>query len=175
MQIVVLTSSPNRNGASNTLAGAFTAGAQEAGHTVRVFDLARMNFVPCTGCYAGQARQRCVLDDDFAQVEAALETASMIVYVTPLYYYLMTAPLKAAVDRLHCFSPKLHGKKSLLIATAWRKDEGVMQYLSAWYQGLAEYLEYDNQGMILARGCGNVDTVKSSTYWARAYRLGKNL
>lgn len=86
-------------------------------------------------------------------MEAALEDAGMIVYVTPVYYYLMAAPMKTAVDRLHCFSPKLHGKKSLLIATAWRADDRVMKYLKAWYEGLTEYLEYDSQGAILAKGC----------------------
>ena len=175
MQIVILESSPNLNGASNTLAEAFAAGAREAGHSVQVFDLPRMNFTPCTGCYGGHNVRKCVLNDDFAQVETALENARMIVYVTPVYYYLMAAPLKAAVDRLHCFSPKLHGKKSLLIATAWRTDEKVMKYLNTWYEELAEYLKYDNQGAILARGCGDVDTVKRSPYYAQAHSRGKNL
>ena len=34
MKIVVLESSPNRQGASNTLAGAFVQGAKETGHEV---------------------------------------------------------------------------------------------------------------------------------------------
>lgn len=175
MKIVVLESSPNIKGASNTLAGAFIRGAEESGHNVSVMDVAHMQFSPCLGCYQWHDKQKCVQKDGFAQVEAELENADMIVYVTPVYYYLMTGPMKAAIDRLHCFSPKLHGKKSLLIATAWRQDDGVMQYLKAWYEGVAEYLEYDDQGMILAKGCGNVETVVNSPYFSEAYRLGKNL
>lgn len=175
MKIVILESSPNRKGASNTLAGAFIQGAKEAGHEAYVFDTAHMKFSPCTGCYLGHDRRKCVLKDEFEQVEDALEKADMIVYVTPVYYYLMAAPLKAAVDRLHCFSPKLHGKKSLLIATAWREDDGVMQYLKAWYEGLAQYLEYDSRGAILAKGCGNTETVVNSPYFETAYQMGKNL
>ena len=175
MKIVVLESSPNRQGASNTLAGAFVQGAKEAGHEGQGFDVAHMRFSSCTGCYLGHDRRKCVLRDGFGQVEDALEEAGMIVYVTPVYYYLMAAPLKSAVDRLHCFSPKLHRKKSLLIATAWRADDGVMQYLKAWYEGLAEYLEYDSQGAILAKGCGNTETIIASPYFKEAYLLGKNL
>lgn len=118
MKIVVLESSPNIKGASNTLAGAFIRGAEESGHNVSVMDVAHMQFSPCLGCYQGHDRQKCVQKDGFVQVEAELEDANMIVYVTPVYYYLMTGPMKAAIDRLHCFSPKLHGKKSLLIETA---------------------------------------------------------
>lgn len=175
MKIVVLESSPNRHGASNTLAGAFIQGAEQAGHEAYVFDLAHMKFSPCTGCYLGHNRRKCVIKDEFEQVETALEMADMIVYVTPVYYYLMAAPLKAAVDRLHCFSPKLHGKKSLLIATAWRRADGVMRYLKAWYEGLTEYLEYENKGVVLAKGCGDAETVLNSPYVEEAYRIGKNL
>lgn len=116
-----------------------------------------------------------MLKDEFEQVETDLEMADMIVYVTPVYYYLMAAPLKAAVDRLHCFSPKLHGKKSLLIATAWRSDDKVMQYLKAWYEGLTEYLEYEDKGAVLAKGCGDAKNILSSPYVEEAYRTGKNL
>lgn len=175
MKIVVLESSPNRNGASNTLAGAFIRGAKETGHEVSVFDLAHMKFHLCTGCYQGHNRCQCILKDEFSQAETALENTDMIVYVTPVYYYLMASPLKAAVDRLHCFSPKLHGKKSLLLATAWRNDNRVMQYLKTWYEAVAEYLEYENQGAILAKGCGNVETVRNSPYFEEAYKVGKNL
>lgn len=53
--------------------------------------------------------------------------------------------------------------------------EGIETYVKAWYEGVAEYLEYDDQGMILAKGCGNVETVVNSPYFSEAYRLGKNL
>lgn len=175
MKIVILESSPNRKGASNTLADAFIRGAKEAGHEIHLMDVAHMNFSPCTGCYQGHDSRKCLLKDEFEQVENVLENTDMIVYVTPVYYYLMTSPMKAAVDRLHCFSPKLHGKKSLLIATAWRGDDGVMQYLKAWYEGLAEYLEYENKGAVLAKGCGDAETVLNSPYVEEAYKIGKNL
>lgn len=85
----------------------------------------------------------------------------MIVYVTPVYYYLMAAPLKAVIDRLHCFEAKLHGMKSLLIATSHRSDEQAMRYLQDFYKGLVDYLEYDDQGAIMAKGCYNTEPYKT--------------
>ena len=38
MKILVIESSPHKHGSSNLLAGAFIRGAQEAGHTIAVFD-----------------------------------------------------------------------------------------------------------------------------------------
>lgn len=175
MKIAMLESSPHKNGASNTLAGHFIKGAEEAGHTVTVIDVAHTKMELCRGCYAGEKMQRCVIHDDFSRVETELENSDMIVYVTPVYYYLMAAPLKAVIDRLHCFEPKLHGMKSLLIATAHRSDEQVMRYLQGFYKGLVDYLEYDDQGAIMAKGCYNTETVQNGPYAQQAYSLGKLL
>lgn len=175
MKIIILESSPHKNGASNTLAGYFIKGAEEAGHSVTVIDVARMKMESCRGCYAGEKMQRCVIHDDFSRIEKELEHSDMIVYVTPVYYYLMAAPLKAAIDRLHCFEPKLHGMKSLLIATAHRTDDQVMHFLEEFYNSLVEYLEYNDQGAILAKGCYDVESVQHSPYAEQAYQLGKSL
>ena len=175
MKIVVLESSPNRHGASNTLAGYFIQGAEESGHRVSVLDVAHMNIRPCAGCYKGQAQGRCVINDDMQKVEKALLEADMVVYVTPVYFYDMSAQLKLVVDRLHCFYANLAGKKSLLLATAWRGDEEVMRYLLNLYNGLAEYLQYENMGAVLARGYGSPETIQNSRYAKEAYELGRSL
>ena len=99
----------------------------------------------------------------------------MVVYVTPIYFYGMTAQLKTVIDRLHCFYANLPGKKSLLLATAWREDEEVMRYLRSLYMALADYLRYENLGAIMAKGCGSPETIQNSIYAAEAYRLGRSL
>ena len=50
MKIVVLLGSPNRQGSSHLLAECFRQGAQEAGHTVKMIDVAHANIHPCSGC-----------------------------------------------------------------------------------------------------------------------------
>lgn len=175
MKIVILESSPNRNGASNTLAGYFIKGAKEAGHTICVLDVARMNIRPCSGCYLGKHMGHCIVPDDIGRIENELYDADMIVYVTPVYFYDMSAQLKIIVDRLHCFYANLSGKKSLLLATAFRSDEEVMSHLYSLYQGIAKFLRYDNLGAIMAKGCGTSDAIHSSQYADKAYQLGKKL
>ena len=176
MEIVVLESSPHKNGASNTLADYFIKGAEESGNTVRVMDVAHMDIKPCMGCFAGKKEGYCIAHkDDMYQIEQALAKTDMIVYVTPVYFYDMSAQLKLVVDRLHCIYGKLSGKKSLLLATAWRQDDEVMTYLRNLYIGMAEYLRYENLGAIMAKGCGSPETVHGSWDAEEAYQLGKNL
>lgn len=176
MDIVVLESSPHKNGASNTLAAYFIKGAEEAGHTIHVLDVAHMAINPCVGCYAGKSAGHCVAhNDDMRQVEQELTETDMVVYVTPVYFYDMAAQLKLVIDRLHCFYGNLPGKKSLLLATAWRQDDEVMSYLGNLYNGMAEYLQYENLGAVMAKGCGSPETIHKSQYARDAYQLGRNL
>ena len=109
------------------------------------------------------------------QVEQALAETDMVVYVTPVYFYDMSAQLKLVIDRLHCFYANLPGKKSLLLATAWRQDDEVMSYLRNLYNGMAEYLRYENVGTVMAKGCGSPKSIHASRYAEEAYQLGKNL
>lgn len=115
------------------------------------------------------------MPDDIVKIEEALADADMVVYVTPVYFYEMSAQLKLVIDRLHCFYKKLSGKKSLLLATAWRTDDEVMSYLQALYVGLAKYLGLQDVGAIMAKGCGTPALVKESPYAHDAYALGHSL
>lgn len=175
MKIVVLESSPHQNGASNTLAGYFIKGAEETGHAVHVLDVAHMKAQPCIGCFRGKQLGHCVLPDDMRTVEQEICDADMVVYVTPVYFYDMSAQLKIVMDRMHCCYTNLAGKKSLLLATANRDDDEVMCYLDSLYEGLARYLFYDNHGTILAKGCGSAELVHGSIYAEQAYESGKSL
>lgn len=175
MRIVVLESSPNKNGDSNALAGYFIKGAEEAGHIVHVLDVARMNIRPCISCYGGQKKGHCVLPDDMKIVEKEIYDADMVVYVTPVYFYDMSAQLKIVVDRLHCCYKNLAGKKSLLLATAYRDDDEVMSYLGNLYHGLVRYMNFHDLGAIMARGCESTEIVHNSSYAKQAYELGRTL
>lgn len=175
IKITILESSPHKSGASNTLADYFIKGAEESGHLVRIVDVAQLNIRPCQGCWQGKEAGHCILGDDMRQVEDALAGADLVVYVTPIYFYGMSAQLKIVVDRLHCFYSRLRGKKSLLLATAWRTDDQVMAYLKNLYLGLVEYLGYQDVGTIMAKGCGLPETIHNSPYAIEAYHLGKSL
>ena len=179
MKIVVLESSPHKHGASNRLADAFIKGAQEAGHETLVIDTARLNLHPYLGCPKEKCtgNNDCIQKDDWHILRDGIMSCDMVVYVTPVYFYDMSAQLKVAMDRFHCFYEKLKTKniKSALIATACRTDDEVMNYLHNIYQGLVRYLKYEDCGEILATGVGYSNIDENSEFLKQAYELGKNL
>lgn len=177
MHIVVLEGSPNTKGSSNLLAAHFIKGAEAAGHSVEVYDLPKMNIHPCTGCIHCGYEGPCAINDDVGQVRAAILRSDMIVFVTPLYYYGMSAQLKTMIDRFCAFNGSIQRKRlhSALISAAWNDDAWTFDALEAHYDTLVRYLNLQDCGRILGRGCGSVPMTAASAYGAEAYRLGKSL
>ncbi len=101
----------------------------------------------------------------------------MLVFVTPLYYYGMSAQLKILVDRFYAINSSIHRKhmKSALIAAAWNADNWTFEALECHYKTLVRYLNLDDRGMVLGYGCGTVSMTKQSQYPDKAYQLGRKL
>lgn len=76
----------------------------------------------------------------------------MIVFATPLYYYGMSAQLKALIDRFCAFNGSLTRKhmKSALLAVAWNNDDWTFDALTAHYETLVRYLHFRDMGRFSA-------------------------
>ena len=156
MKIVVLKGSPSKKGSSNMLAESFRQGAEEAGHTVEMIDVAHANIHPCTGCIHCGYEGPCVQKDDVERIREKILDADMMVFVTPLYYYGMSAQLKTMIDRFCSFNSSIQHKhmKSALLTVAWNSDDWTFEALEVHYNTLVRYLNLNDMGMILGYGCG---------------------
>ena len=177
MKIVVLTGSPHKNGTSNTLAREFIRGAEEAGHEVLRFDTAFLKIHPCIGCDHCGMNGPCAFNDDMPKVLDAILDSDMLVFVTPIYYFGFSAQIKSAIDRFYSRNGQIQRKhlKSAFIATAWNNDDQVMQGVEKHIEILIDYLNLDNEGMILAKGYGYTGASTEKHYMEEAYNLGKSL
>lgn len=177
MKIVALQGSPHKNGSSNLLAEHFIKGAKEAGHLVTVLDVAHMNMHPCIGCGHCGMNGECVHKDDNKTIRDALLSADMVVFVTPVYYFGMSAQLKAVIDRFYSYTMKLSAKhlKAALITAAWDTDNDVMPYIAEHYKKLCRYMNFENVGMVLGTGCGTPSMTQGTKHINEAYLLGKSL
>lgn len=177
MKIVLLQGSPNKNGSTNIIAEHFTEGAEEAGHSVVRFDVAKMDIKPCTGCVACGYEGPCVQKDENDKIREAILSADMIVFATPLYYYGMSAQLKTVVDRFCAYNSSINRKhmKSALLTVAWNGDDWTFEALESHYKTLVRYLDFEDCGMVLGYGCGSPAMTKRTKYPKLAYDLGRSL
>ena len=177
MKSVILEGSPNQKGSSNMLADCFKQGAEEAGHTVVVIDAAHADIHPCTGCVHCGYEGPCVQKDEVESIRKKILNADMMVFVTPLYYYGMSAQLKILIDRFCAFNSSIQRKhmKSALIAAAWNSDDWTFEALEAHYKTLVKYLNLQDIGMVLGYGCGTPSMTRHSQFLQQAYNMGNRL
>lgn len=177
MKILMLEGSPHRHGSSDCLAEAFEKGAHEAGHEVESIWVGQGEIHPCLGCDHCAMDGPCVFQDEMEGIQKRILDCDLLVFVTPVYYFGMSAQLKAVIDRFYAFNGRLCRKrlKTALIAAAWDDDDDVMRYLAAHYDKLCRYLNFQDQGMVLGTGCGTLSMTKNSGFVEKAHAFGRSL
>ena len=178
MKIVVITSSPHPKEESTSiyLADRFTEGARSAGHEVFTFDAAHEETHPCQGCDKCGMDGPCIFKDAIEnKLMPKMLEADLIVLTTPLYYFGMSAQLKVIVDRFYSRTGKLHGKKSIMMATAYNSADWTMEALVNHYETLVRYMEWQDVGQVMATGCGARSLVEKSSFADMAYKIGAAL
>lgn len=177
MKIVVLQGSPNKKGSTFILADCFRQGAEDAGHTVEMIDVAHAKIHPCTGCIHCGYEGPCVQKDDVEFIRKKILDGDMLVFATPLYYYGMSAQLKTLIDRFCAFNSSMQRKhmKSVLLTVAWNSDSWTFEALEAHYKTLVRYLNLTDMGMVLGYGCGTPSMTEHSKFPQQAYQLGNRL
>ncbi len=176
MKILVLTGSPRKNGNSNTLADYFIRGAEEAGHEVVRFDAAFKNVHPCIACNKCGMDGPCVFKDDFEFVRAHIVDADMVVFATPMYYFGISAQLKAVIDRFYAINGRIHRpKKAALLMTYADTSAAEAVPIEKHYEVLLNYLGWTDAGRVIASGVWPAGAVKRTDYPQKAYELGKRV
>lgn len=176
MKILVITGSPRKNGNSATLADHFIKGAEEAGHEVERFDAAFKKVHPCIACNSCGMNGPCVFKDDFEFVREHIIGVDCVVFATPMYYFGISAQLKAVIDRFYAINGSIHvPKKAVLLMTYANTAASEAVPIKSHYEVLLKYLGWTDAGQIIAPGVWPVGAIRNTPFPEQAYRLGKSL
>lgn len=116
-RVLVISSSPRKNGNSDLLCHAFAAAAREAGNDVEEVALRDLDVRSCRACYACFGTGSCVQGDDMAELLGKIDAADALVVASPTYFLTMCGPLKVMIDRLLPKWRDLGGKDVYLVVT----------------------------------------------------------
>ena len=176
MKILILTGSPRKNGNSATLADAFAKGAKEAGHEVVRFDAAFKKVHPCIACNSCGMNGPCVFKDDFDFVRKHIIPADCVVFATPMYYFGMSAQLKAVIDRFYAVNGSIHvPKKAVLLMTYANTAASEAIPIKSHCEVLLKYLGWTDAGQVIAPGVWPAGAVRHTRYPELAYQLGRRI
>ena len=104
MKIVSLLGSPRQRSNSSIIAERFCTTAQKHGAEVKTFTLNDLHFSGCQGCMACKTKlDRCALEDDLTEVLEAVHETDILILASPVYYWDVSAQMKAFLDRTFSF------------------------------------------------------------------------
>lgn len=174
-KILAISSSPRRNGNSDTLCDEFVRGALDAGHSAEKVFLADLKIGYCRGCETcSRLRKPCPQKDDAAKVIASMIAADAIVLATPAYFYTMSAQLKTLIDRCCGDYEKMSGKEFYFIITAADSERGNMERVVSSLNGFLDCLENPKlKGVIMGLGVWHAGDIKGSPALKDAYTSGR--
>jgi len=172
--IVVLSGSTRKEGNTSILAAAFIEGARSAGKNVIVFSAADMKIGGCKGCeHCFEEKGVCVQKDDMTPVLEALKSADAVVFVSPIYYFDMSAQLKLAIDRTFALlSVGTPIKKAAFLMTCGDDSEKAAEGAVVTYSNICAYSKWEDAGVIIATGLHKPGEIESRVELEKARQLG---
>lgn len=171
--ILIISSSPRKNGNSQMLCEQFKRGAEEKGHMVTLVRLMEkiIGFCrACDGCMRNGGT--CVLNDDMAEILKLFQEADVIVLATPVYFYGISAQMKTFIDRTYPIWQHL-GKKEVYYIISAGLGEDIIERSLGDLDGFVEHLEeYRIAGRIYATDVMEAGLVKNLDVFEKAYQMG---
>ncbi len=175
--IVILVGSMRKGGNTDLLAQAFAEGAHE-NNSVEIVSVADYKVNPCIGCNSCFTREgnKCFQHDDMDGIYEKLKVADIVVVASPVYFYGISAELKAVIDRLHTpmrneFSIK---KLALLLVGAAELPE-LFDAIKLQYQLVLNFFHLEDVGMVFVRGVKDKGDIKGNVALKEAYALGLSI
>lgn len=100
--------SPRHHGNSEQLLDACLAGAEGVGARVHKIVAADMSIRGCQSCQGCSLTGECVIRDQMREVYSAIDSATAIVFSSPVYFASVPAQLKAVLDRMQPYWARTH-------------------------------------------------------------------
>lgn len=163
MKILSIFGSPRSGKNSASIANRFTDTAASFGAEIRNFELNRLSYRGCQGCYAcKKGLDRCVLEDDLTQVLDAVHEADLVVLSSPVYFSDVTSQMKGFIDRTFSFlkpeymtsrePSRLSPKKLVFVLSQGHPDDSLFADVFPRYESFLKWMGFAERRLI--RSCG---------------------
>lgn len=176
-KVLILSGSPRKGGNSDTLCDRFMQGALDAGHQVEKIFVSGKNISPCRACYYCRSHQGvCSIQDDMAEVLQKMIDADVLVLSSPVYFYSVSAQLKAVIDRTVARWLEVHDKQFYYIMTAAEDSADVMDATLGCLRGYADCVQGAREmGVIYGKGVYERGEILDKPQMQQAYDMGHSI
>ncbi|MGB2584122.1 MAG: flavodoxin family protein [Dehalococcoidia bacterium] len=185
MKALGIMGSPRIGGNTDTLLDEALRGAESQGAETEKIIVDRLKITPCREYYGCLRDGNCVIRDDMDGIYPRLLEADIVIVASPMFFYSVTAQVKALIDRCQALwarkyvlkqSPPNSARKGAFIAVGATKGkqlfDGSILIVRYFFQAIG--VKYTDE--LLVRGVDKRDEIKEHpTALADAFELGKRL
>ena len=175
--IIIFIGSMRKNGNTARLTQSFAEGAAR-NNNVEIISVADYDVNPCIGCNSCFTREgnKCFQNDDMLQIYEKLKNADIVVIASPVYFYGISAQLKAIVDRLHTpMRNTFHIKKLGLLLVGAAELPNLFDPVIMQYQMVLDFFKLESIGTVLVRGVKDIGDIENNPALKEAYELGDSI
>lgn len=101
---------------------------------------------PCIACGACGCEDNCVFDDDTNEIIGKICDADTVIFVTPVYWWGVTAQLKVVIDKLYSrvtLLKDMDKKVGLIVIGEAEQDDPQYKIIPEQFRCISEYLGWD--------------------------------
>ena len=184
MKVLGIMGSPRIKGNTDLLLDEALKGAESKGALVKKVMVDKLSISPCREYHGCLKDGNCVIRDDMDEVYPELLEADRLIVASPMFFYGLSAQLKALIDRsqalwarkyvLHNLPEKSRKGALIAVGATWgeRLFEGSILTVRYFFKSID--VEYSDE--LLIRGIDKRGEIKEHpTALKGAYELGKRL
>ena len=177
MSILIISGSPRKGGNTELLAEAFAKGAAKH-HHVEIVSVRDFKVNPCLGCNAcfKSEANTCAQKDDMTVIYEKMSQADMLVIASPVYFYSISAQLKAVIDRFHNpIRDTFHIKKMAILLVGAASLPELFDAILTEYNLCLKFFDIEDAGKVLVRGVKDKGDINNTDALNEAYTLGLSI
>ena len=177
MKILALIGSPRQGGNTDLLVDELLNGAESKGYATRKIYLYDYNISLCTDCRnCKKGDYVCCINDEMSTLYELMESADVIVFGTPIYWYGPTAKMKMLIDRMRPFveNKKLEGKRAVVVSPS-AEGPVACEPMMDMFERMFAYLKIQLSGNVLVKAYDKGTIVSKKEELEKAFKLGASL
>ena len=187
MKVLGISTSPRRNGNSETLLRQALAGAESAGAEVDCIRLSDFEVGPCIECNSCYVTGVCVLKDDYGEVLGRILDADRLIFAMPVFFMSACAQAKMLIDRGQCLwaakyilkkSPvgEGEGRRAMVIAVGGSRSKKQFDCIRLMMKTYLDSLGVRYESNLFVNQVDEAgDIEKQATAMDEAFKLGSAL
>jgi multimeric flavodoxin WrbA len=184
VKILGVMGSPRIGGNSDILLDRALAGAHDEGAETEKIILCRKKISGCLNCEKCNETGVCAVKDDMPQIHEKILEADAVIHSCPVYFWAMTAQMKAYLDRWCAFFdadwlwhrfyyPKMKGKRIGLITVCGDPNVSTADPIVHSFKTTADFTKLRWIGAVMASASARGEIDGNEKAKQEAYELGR--